>query len=208
MYLRANYYFRACLSAFGGRCDSVVCRCRSALHQCCRRQRKNYLAGLLLVTLSTHSILAQEKSLEPSKGNKADILALPQTWQQQTSPAPGKRSITVEEAVAIFLNQNLQLVAARYDIDTVDAEKLTARLRPNPEVSVGFSDIPLVFSGNLLKPQTFSYGISQTFELGGKRRQTNRCSQRKFRTGPGPVSDCLVATDQRCEEEVLRRAAG
>lgn len=169
MYLCANYYFRTCLRGLGGRCDSVVCRCRSALDRCRRRQRKNYLAGLLLLTLSTHSILAQEKSLEPSKGNKADILALPQALQQQTPPSPGTRSITVADAVAIFLNQNLQLVAARYDIDTVDAEKLTARLRPNPEVSAGFADAPLVFSGSLLKPQTFSYGISQTFELGGKR---------------------------------------
>jgi cobalt-zinc-cadmium efflux system outer membrane protein len=80
-----------------------------------------------------------------------------------------KRSITISDAVSIFLKQNLQLVAARYDIDTVDAEKLTARLRPNPEVSVGFSDIPLDFRDNFVKPQTFSYGISQTFELGGKR---------------------------------------
>src|SRR5439155_14093262 len=44
-------------------------------------------------------------------------------------------------------------------------------LRPNPEVSVGFADIPLDFRENFVKPQTFSYGISQTLELGGKRRK-------------------------------------
>jgi len=89
--------------------------------------------------------------------------------QQQGPAAAGKRSITISDAVSIFLQQNLQLVAARYDIDTVDAEKLTARLRPNPELSVGFSDIPLDFRENFVNPQTFSYNISQTFELGGKR---------------------------------------
>jgi outer membrane protein, heavy metal efflux system len=87
------------------------------------------------------------------------------------TPAPAKRPITLSDAVAIFLRQNFQLVAARYDIDTVDAEKLTARLRPNPQISVGFSDIPLDFKENFLKPQTFSYGVSQTLELGGKRRK-------------------------------------
>jgi len=113
-----------------------------------------------------HTLL--EESPEPLNGINADIAAKSHA-QQQTPAAPGKRSITISDAVAIFLQQNLQLVAARYDIDTVDAEKLSARLRPNPEISVGFSDIPLDFRENFVKPQTFSYDISQTFELGGKR---------------------------------------
>jgi len=91
--------------------------------------------------------------------------------QQQTPASPAKRSIAIADAVSIFLQQNLQLVAARYDIDTVDAEKLTARLRPNPQFSVASADLPLDFSGNVLTEQSFSYGISQTFELGGKRRK-------------------------------------
>src|SRR5438046_5892584 len=72
-------------------------------------------------------------------------------------------------SVSYFLHKNLQLIAARYDIDTAEAEKLTARLRPNPDVSVGFSGLPLNLSGNLLTEQQYSYAISQSFELGGKR---------------------------------------
>src|SRR6476469_6552911 len=108
------------------------------------------------------------KSPEVLNGVNIDIAARYQA-QQQTSTATAKQSITLADAVSIFLRQNLQLVAARYDIDTVDAEKLTARLRPNPANSVGLSDIPLDFRVNFIKPQTYSYGISQTFELGGKR---------------------------------------
>jgi len=108
------------------------------------------------------------KSPEVLNGVNIDIAARYRA-QQQTSPAAAKHSITLADAVSIFLRQNLQLVAARYDIDTVDAEKLTARLRPNPAISVGLSDIPLDFRENFIKPQTYSYGISQTFELGGKR---------------------------------------
>ena len=106
------------------------------------------------------------KSPEVMNGVNLNIAA---RYQQQTSPAAAKQSITLADAVSIFLRQNLQLVAARYDIDTADAEKLTARLRPNPQISVGLSDIPLDFRENFIKPQTYSYGISQTFELGGKR---------------------------------------
>ena len=87
----------------------------------------------------------------------------------QTQPATSKRSVTLADAIEIFLRQNLQLVAARYDIETADAEKLTARLRPNPQLTVGLSDLPVNLSGPLIKEQTYAYAISQTIELGGKR---------------------------------------
>src|SRR6266849_454904 len=122
----------------------------------------------LMLGVCVQPILAQEKSPEPVKGVKSNIGAMLQ-GQQQTPATSAKRSITLSDAVSIFLQQNLQLVAARYDIDTADAEKLTARLRPNPQVSVGFADLPLDFSGSFLKEQQFTYVISQTFEVGGKR---------------------------------------
>lgn len=82
---------------------------------------------------------------------------------------PDARIITIADAVSIFLQQNLQLVASRYDIDTAKAEKLSARLRPNPGISVESSGLPLKFNGPILLQQTFEYSISQEFELGGKR---------------------------------------
>jgi cobalt-zinc-cadmium efflux system outer membrane protein len=129
------------------------------------------LAATLILSMCVPTILAQEQSPGPLKNINADMRAMPRAQQQQTPAAPAKRSITISDAVSIFLQQNLQLMAARYDIDTVDAEKLTARLRPNPQLTVGFSDLPLDFSGPIVKEQTYSYGISQTFELGGKRRK-------------------------------------
>jgi cobalt-zinc-cadmium efflux system outer membrane protein len=128
------------------------------------------LVVTLMLGACVHPILAQEKSPEPLKGVSATVAA--RAYGQQPAPAPAaKRSITLSDAVSIFLQQNLQLVAARYDIDTADAEKLTARLRPNPQVTIGSSGLPLNFSGPFVSQQTFSYGISQTLELGGKRRK-------------------------------------
>ena len=89
--------------------------------------------------------------------------------QTQTPVPPAKRSITLADAVEIFLQRNLQLVAARYDIDTAEAEKLTAHLRPNPQITFASSGLPLSFTGPLIREQTYDYGVSQTFELGGKR---------------------------------------
>ena len=88
---------------------------------------------------------------------------------QTQASATSKRSVTLGEAVEIFMRENLQLLAARYDIEIAEAEKLTARLRPNPQFSVGLSDLPVNLSGPFIKEQTYDYGISRTFELGGKR---------------------------------------
>lgn len=105
------------------------------------------------------------------------VVGLPaQTPTPTPSPTPAVvvpdgRPITVVDAVSIFLQQNLQLVAARYDIDTANAEKITARLRPNPVVTAGDSGIPVKFNGPFLLQQTFAYNISQDLELGGKRQK-------------------------------------
>ena len=46
----------------------------------------------------------------------------------------------IDEALAIFLRQNQDLLIARYGIETAKAEKITAGLFPNTELSVtGFS---------------------------------------------------------------------
>src|SRR6185369_11507683 len=129
---------------------------------------KKPLLTALILWFSLNPVVAQEKSSVRAPETEINTSAvLPE--RQQGTTAPVKRAITISDAVSIFLRQNLQLVAARYDIDTADAEKLTAKLRPNPEITVGFTDIPLDFKANFVNPQTFDYGISQTFELGGKR---------------------------------------
>ena len=123
--------------------------------------RTLFLPVVTLVAVGVSGIHAQEKPAVFL--NQNNLAAKPQTQ------APAKRLITLPEAIEIFMRQNLELVAARYDIETADAEKLTARLRPNPSITVGLSDLPVNLSGPLIKEQTYDYGISRTFELGGKR---------------------------------------
>jgi cobalt-zinc-cadmium efflux system outer membrane protein len=88
--------------------------------------------------------------------------------QTSTSTQP-KRIVTLSDAVTIFLQQNLDLIAARYDVDSVDAEKLSARLRPNPDLTIGSAGLPIALNGPLVSSQTFTYNISQDLELGKKR---------------------------------------
>jgi cobalt-zinc-cadmium efflux system outer membrane protein len=180
MYQWTNNYWRrfgSCPRRFDECYDRVTRAGRGAVPGHCHGQknrrkscRANYFTSLLLLTLVAHPLLAQEKSAVPLQGTNSSIVAASQA-PQDVPATLAKRPVTVSDAVTIFLRQNLQLVAARYDIDLADAEKLTARLRPNPQLTVTSEDLPLSFSGNFIKQQTYSYGISETFELGGKRRK-------------------------------------
>src|SRR6185369_5326120 len=162
------------LRRFVERRDSMVFLDRSGSAPCRLPQespRMRCLASLLLLTFTTPAVLAQEKSQQPPlKGLNAAIVEMLHTQQQPPAPV-AKRSVTLADAVAIFLQHNLQLVAGRYDIETADAEKLTARLRPNPEFSFNSDQLPLDFSGPFFKEQEITYSISQTFETGGKRHK-------------------------------------
>ena len=140
-----------------------------------RSGRKRYArakipAGLVLIFISTFLTHAQDLSQLPvdmSDPASAALVTKPQ-------PKPGKqttRLISITDAVSIFLQQNLQLVAARYDINTAEAEKLTARIKPNPQVSFTLNQIPLALNSQVFNPQTFDYSIAQTFEMGGKRQK-------------------------------------
>jgi cobalt-zinc-cadmium efflux system outer membrane protein len=44
--------------------------------------------------------------------------------------------LSLDDALALFLQQNLNLLKAKYGIDTAKAQKITAGLFPNPELSV------------------------------------------------------------------------
>src|SRR4051794_13244629 len=109
--------------------------CRSDAERRTGVRRVRRLAGALLAASLSAPVLAQERPPEPAPAVATAPVAPPATGAQAPG-APQRRAITIADAMAIFLRQNLDLVAARYDIDSAEAEKLTARLRPNPEVDV------------------------------------------------------------------------
>ena len=100
-----------------------------------------------------------------------DVLDIVPPEPQTAGPASQKKELTLGEAIDVSFNSTSRL-SRRLRNETADAEKLTARLRPNPEFDASFDDLPLDFSGPFFREQEIpSYGISQTFELGGKRRK-------------------------------------
>ena len=124
----------------------------------------------ILVLTGLLSVSAQDLSKLPIDKNDPKSAALLSSLKPKTGSQP-KRTVTLADTVNIFLQQNLQLVAAKYDINTAEAEKLTARLRPNPQVTFTANDFPLAFSLQAFNPPTLDYSISQTFETAGKRQK-------------------------------------
>lgn len=76
--------------------------------------------------------------------------------------------LSVNDAVALFVNQNLDVLIAKYGIEYSKGQQITAALFPNPVVSIG--TLSSYTQGRTLSNsgQLFSQ-VSQLFELAGKR---------------------------------------
>jgi outer membrane protein, heavy metal efflux system len=89
-----------------------------------------------------------------------------QSWQ--TTP------VTISQAVQEAVEKNLGLLAERYNLSIADARIITARLRPNPVLTVYSDLLPLLGNGATELNQTGppEYGIRTDFilERGQKRR--------------------------------------
>ncbi|MCP9469399.1 MAG: TolC family protein [Nitrospira sp.] len=76
--------------------------------------------------------------------------------------------LSLDEAVGLFLRRNLDLLIAQFGIEISKGEEVTARLFPNPVVSVGVVTSP-VDGRTLSNSGQFYPQIQQLFELAGKR---------------------------------------
>jgi len=87
-------------------------------------------------------------------------------------PAPqppagaGTFSLTVDEAMGLFLKQNLDLLIAQYGIDSAKGLEVTTRLFPNPTLS---ADVTGSMTESFGQVGVLAFRIDQLFELAGKR---------------------------------------
>jgi cobalt-zinc-cadmium efflux system outer membrane protein len=90
----------------------------------------------------------------------------------QSSPAA---KVTVDQAVAEAIQNHASLMAERANMGIADARILTARLRPNPEVSTEGDHLDMLGTGfnetNGGGPTEFSLRTDFPIELGGKRER-------------------------------------
>ncbi|MCC2641942.1 MAG: putative outer membrane protein TolC, partial [Nitrospira sp.] len=82
-------------------------------------------------------------------------------------PPPAVR-LNLSEAMALFLKQNLDLLIARYGIDSSKGQQITARLFPNPVLLFG-TQSSWTQGNSLGRSGEVQTVVQQLFELAGKR---------------------------------------
>ncbi len=87
---------------------------------------------------------------------------------------PGPPAVTLDQAIAEALANNMSLLAERANIPIADARIITAGLRPNPVISAGGDHLDLLGTGfddvNAGGPTEYSLRTDFTIERGGKRQ--------------------------------------
>lgn len=82
--------------------------------------------------------------------------------------------LTIEQAVSEALKHNLALLAQRYSVSVAEAAQITARLRPNPVLSLSADHLDLLGTGfsamNGAGPPEYSLRTDFVFERGRKRQ--------------------------------------
>lgn len=91
----------------------------------------------------------------------------------QPHPATAQTALGVEEAVREAVERNLDLVADRFNLSVAEARIITARLRPNPVLSLGGDHLDVLGTGysaiNQAGPSEYSVRTDFLLERGQKR---------------------------------------
>ncbi len=105
------------------------------------------------------------------------VLVAHSLWAQPGAP---NLPLTIDAAVKEAMDRNLGLLAQRYNVSIAEASLLTARLRPNPIVSVGGDHLMLLPGYNEASgagPPEYSVRTDFIFERGGKRQSRIEVAQ-------------------------------
>lgn len=96
------------------------------------------------------------------------------------TPAGVSDVITLELANERVLQQNLAIESARLQVTRAEAERVAARLRPRPSVSVSAENLRV--SGSTPFNRLYEAGavVTQPFELGGQRRARRDLAERSI----------------------------
>ena len=85
-----------------------------------------------------------------------------------SAPPPGTVRLSLADALALFLKQNLDVLMARYGIDYSKGQQITAKLFPNPILQIG-TQSAWTQGNTLTKSGEIQTQVQQLFEVAGKR---------------------------------------
>jgi cobalt-zinc-cadmium efflux system outer membrane protein len=99
--------------------------------------------------------------------------------------------LTLDRVVSLYIERNLELQAERYRLERTQADKIAARLRPNPSLSIAAENFS--FSGPVGFSRLYEIGASyfETIELGGKRAIRERVANATVSAGEARFANAM-----------------
>ena len=100
-------------------------------------------------------------------------------------------SLTLDRIVSLYVENNVELQAARYRLERTRADQIAARLRPNPTLSIAAENLRVsgpVIAGGLSE---YSAAYSETIELGGKRAARERVANATVSAAEARFADSM-----------------
>jgi outer membrane protein, heavy metal efflux system len=123
------------------------------------------------------------------------LAALPTGFAGAQSAAPdAARGETETITFGAFLDEvllsNLDYAAERYNVPIAEALRAAARVFPNPQLELGY-ERDVTHHGRERMPEARAIGITQTFELGGKRKARVRVAELNVRAAAATLDEFL-----------------
>ena len=118
-------------------------------------------------------------------------LWMPFTLFAQTSSTVSPDYLSLDTAIEQFLRKNLTVEAARLEVGVAEAERIGARLRPRPGLTVSAENLRL--SGETPANKLHEYGISvaQPIELGNRKALRMEVAERTVSVSEARLTEVL-----------------
>lgn len=98
------------------------------------------------------------------------LILLPLALSVVGAAQPQRETLSRDRAVQLFLDQNREIQAARFEADRTRADEIGAGLRPNPEVTFTAENFRVAGDTPFDRLYEMAATYTETIELGGKRR--------------------------------------
>ena len=123
-----------------------------------------FISRYLMVLVAVGACFVPIAGWSADMGGRGEARDLP-----RPAPAPTNLvKLSLDEALALFLKQNLDLLTAKYGIESAKGMQITARLFPNPVLTVG--TLSATTSGQTIdRTGQIATQVQQLFEMAGKR---------------------------------------
>jgi cobalt-zinc-cadmium efflux system outer membrane protein len=115
----------------------------------------------------------------------------PSLQQQPIAVAQGSDYVTLEAATEQFLRGNLTVEAARLEVGVAEAERVGARLRPQPGLTVSAENLRL--SGPTPTSRLYEFGaaVAQPIELGNRKALRMEVAERTVTVSEAQLTQVL-----------------